>query len=271
MNDSLESCCWLIDRWIRQDTLERIERACRANGNAFEAIDVDRGAVRPLAGLASPAPEQPFLLYGYASLLKAAASDPAWQRGVFFDPAAFRPSAYLANWGARRMLNGDAVLMTIAEFLDTPAKDEDDPWFVRPDDDLKSFAGGVMSRSTFATRMADEPSGPPSSTTPILVARPKSFGHEWRLFIVDSGLVAWSCYTNGGRDFAVPPEVETFAIRAARSWAPAPAFTLDVTIDGAGSPRIIEANSINGSGFYFADVRSIVRALSRFQELTWSG
>ena len=189
---------------------------------------------------------------------------------MFFDPAAFRPTAYLANWGARRMLNGDASAMTLAEFLESSAIDDDALWFVRPDDDLKSFTGVVTTRAALPARLAEEPGGAPPPSTPIVVAPPKTFGHEWRLFIVDRGLVGCFCYSNGSRDLAVPPEVETFAIRAARSWSPAHAFTLDVTIDGVGSPRIIEANCING-GFNFADMSSIVRAVSRFQELTWSG
>lgn len=261
-------CLWLVDRNVRPDTLARIEQACNANDNDLLTISVDRGSVRPLADVTALPPDQPFILYGYASLLTAAASDPTWRRGVFFDAAAFRPSVYLANWGPSRMLNQDAVRTTIGEFLDPAAADET-LWFVRPDDDLKSFPGGLVSRATLAARIAEERGGPPPSTAPILVARPKTFGHEWRLFIVDNGVVASSCYTNEGRDRAVPPEVETFAIQAARSWSPAPAFALDVTIDETGAPRIIEANCVNGSGFYLADVSSIVHALSRYQELTW--
>ncbi|MFN8628944.1 MAG: ATP-grasp domain-containing protein [Chloroflexota bacterium] len=264
-----EGCRWFVDRKVRPESLARIERACHQAGRGFEIIRVDRGAGRPAIDHPTPVPGQPFVLYGYASLLIAASADPAWRAGVFYDGALFRPSVYLANWGAERMLNHDAGTMTLGEFLDPGPPAGDGPWFIRPDDDLKPFAGGVVTRASLPAILAAEPGGIPPLSTPVLVARPKKLGSEWRLFVVDGGIVAQSCYTGDGFDRPVPPELRDFARDAVRAWSPAPAFALDVTVTEKGSPRIIEANCINGTGFYHADVGAVVHALSRYQELTW--
>ena len=192
-----------------------------------------------------------------------------WRPGVFFDLDSFRPSVYQKHWGTR-MLNHDAKILTIQQFVDSDETPPDVRWFIKPDDDLKRFTGGVMTQGDFREWYAETQGrnriGP---QTKIVVCEPKTMGHEWRLFFVSGKIVGASRYSADGRDLPVPTELEHFAVESSSIWSPAAAFALDVTMDEEGAPRIVETNCINGSGLYFADARAIVRALSVWQEINW--
>jgi hypothetical protein len=260
-----------VQATVRGETRERLEAACAELGYPFYRVPV----VPFSEAMPDDMPEidGPFVLYGYTTLLLNAFRDPRWRPGVFFDPALFRPSVYLARWGAGRMLNHDARVVTLKEFAGE-THPPDSRWFVKPDDDLKRFTGGVMTYAEFREWYAGVEGigegGDIGPETTAVVCTPKTFGNEWRLFMVDGKPVASSCYTFGDRSLPLPPELEAFAVAAARDWSPAPAFALDVTVDEHGAPKLIEANCINGSGFYFADTRAIVRALSLWQEAHWN-
>ena len=267
----VESCTWLVQATVRGDTREQLQNACAANNNPCHLIPVIPFSV----GMPEPMPEVdgPFIFYGYTTLLLNAFHSPRWCKGVFFDPDVFRPSVYLEKWGAARMLNHDAQFVTTQQFAELKTTLPATLWFVKPDDDLKRFTGGVMTHSEYrdwyAGIVAMDGDGDIGPDTQLLICPPQNIGHEWRVFLLDGQVIGVSCYTNHGRDLALPPELERFARDAANDWSPAPAFALDVTIDEQGTPRLIEANCINGSGLYFADTFALVRALSAWQESNW--
>ena len=105
------------------------------------------------------------------------------------------------------------------------------------------------------------------SDTKIIVAKPYNIDKEWRLFIVDRKVVASSQYrknfilSKSGED--VPENVISFAEKACDIYTPHDIFVMDIGLSG-GDLYIIECNCMNGSGFYEADINSIIGSITKF-------
>ena len=157
----------------------------------------------------------------------------------------------------------------------TPLRDASprgDAVFVRPVDDLKAFAGGVMSRAEFlawreATLAAIARGALPrmQADAPVVLARPKRLHAEYRLRVVDGTIVGASSYRRGGvAHFSDQVDERVIAFGRARiaQWSPNRAFCLDVadTPDGL---KVVEINAINSSAFYASDIARFVDAIER--------
>lgn len=242
--------------------IEGLQAACRLEGckvEPFKSIPFSREL--PELKL-----ENPVIFYGATGLVTLLAdADVAWRPAVFFDAQRFSFQETLQQWGDR-MLNAEAKVTTLAEL----AEHQGDPgaqFFIRPTGDDKSFAGQVMSLANIrrwasklrhsATELSPE--------APIVAAEPVGLAHEWRLFVVDSLVVAASHYRRYHQlqvTRGAPDEVLDFAQSLARRWSPARVFVMDVARSGQGL-YVVEANCFNSCGFYAADQSEIVRAVSR--------
>jgi hypothetical protein len=205
----------------------------------------------------------PIVIYGMNTMIRNTSRHPKWKCGLFFHQAAFAPIAYTRILGDR-MLNADAELLTCEQLAES-GFDDAETFFLRPNDDSKSFSGQVMVfgdyRRWYDTWEDDMDLKP---DTYVLVSSLKTIIAEYRLFVLDGKVIASSQYLPEARRF-VAPEVIDFAGQVASRYSPADAFVCDIaaTRDGL---KVIEFNCINGSGFYQADVLAIVRSLSIWQE-----
>jgi hypothetical protein len=165
------------------------------------------------------------------------------------------------------MLNGGGRMTTLGE-LDFAGHA-----FVRPMDDLKSFAGGVVDvteldewreRVISYSKFSDEDLL--TSETKVWVAPTKSIQAEYRFFIVDGIPVAYCRYRKNGilkyvND--VPKDVIDFVQLNIYMQKDLPrGYVLDVARIND-TYKIIEINCINSAGLYSCDVNSIIRALDR--------
>lgn len=257
--------------WIVQTNVEpestspsALRRACEALRLPFFEL-----SVTPRSSSLPPMPrvDGPVVLHGRTTLILRALEHPTWRRGIFFDPETFRHEAYVAHYG-HRMLNAGARLLSWAELL-SEAHRPDEQVFLKPNDDLKHFTGGVFSFAEVsalhdrlvATGVSSIP------TAEVVGAQPREIDAEWRLFLVDGKAVAGSMYRPTG-DARIPDEVRSFAEETAARWTPAGVFVLDVArADGAF--WVVECNCFNGSRFYLSDVERIVDEVSAYQEARW--
>lgn len=138
--------------------------------------------------------------------------------------------------------------------------------------DLKEFNGGVWEFDKFLTWakdvvLAEYPTV--NKDTQIVVGKPHGIDAEWRLFMRDNGeVLACSQYKKKGRvhiDEKVPQAVLDKASEIAKLWAPAPIFTLDLALSGE-SLWIVEAQSIQSSGFYAANLTQYIQGIERFYQ-----
>ncbi|WP_254506856.1 ATP-grasp domain-containing protein [Anatilimnocola floriformis] len=212
---------------------------------------------------AMPPVSGPLVLHGRTTLILRALESPVWRRRIFFEPAHFCHRAYVEGWGDR-VLNAAARITTWEKFI-AEAHTEAELFFLKPNDDLKQFTGGVQ---TFGQALALfqhwQQRGWPVVGTEVVVARPSEIDAEWRLFVVEGRVITGSMYRpSATRD--VPREAIEIVENAVACFSPAPVFALDIC-RCQGEWKIVEANCFNGSRFYLSDVQRLVEAISEFQE-----
>jgi hypothetical protein len=255
--------------WVVQKNLGNVDDLLQAlDHEKVQHKDVD---VIPFSDdLPDVVHDGPVLFYGATGFITKVWMSRRWVPGAFCDPGTFCYRRYVEEWGDL-MLNSDARLTTIGEFAKETNHQSDDLFFIRPDSDLKDFAGNVFSFGEMHDWF-DKLScggctfGPELS---IAVAQATNIWAEYRLWMVEGRCVAATQYRkdrvlfkrDGCRaDFVLKAE------EAARLWSPAPVFVMDVCEARPDEFKIVEANCFNSAGFYAADVGAIVRAVTNFLE-----
>jgi hypothetical protein len=145
------------------------------------------------------------------------------------------------------------------------------PTFVKPADALnKAFDAGVYgnARDIRAPRGVDE-------QTPVLVSEPIEWSAEYRCFVRDGEIAAWSPYLSFGRPtwkpFAPgtrpnppPAGVRAFCQRLVRSGvALPPAFVVDVGLIDDRGWAVVEFNPVWCAGLLGADPAQVLGVLKR--------
>lgn len=146
---------------------------------------------------------------------------------------------------------------------------------MRPNSDLKEFAGMVMSftdllewRKNLIT-IKDEPGVTVTPDTYVVVGDVIEIAREWRVFIVDSKPMSCSRYRSYGQFDSVqefPDEVRKVIENACQQYLPAPVVVIDVGVTSSYRYGIIEANCFNSSGWYENDMQAVVAAVSEYVE-----
>ena len=214
-------------------------------------------------------PGQAVMICGTYALARVS-QERGWKPGTFMNRN-HEHTAWVEHWG-ELMLNASAVTCSMRN-----VEPDFSPVFIRPAEDNKFFSGMVLNRNKFLAWKAALASGTESPVT--CSSRMNSdiqvtFGpvvtvyRECRFFIVGGRSVASSVYKVAGRiapSADVEPAFTDFARHCISVWQPADAFVLDVALTPAGY-RIVEVNCINMSGFYEADVQSVVMEIEALCE-----
>lgn len=243
------------------DAHHAIKRACASCGALFRGVLV----VPFLNEIPEIAHDGPIIAYGSTRFIKRVTDEGRWLPGAFFDETVFTFAACMSKWG-QWMLNRDGVHTTLGDVQLLQHKASADV-FVRPNSDLKEFAGGVMRFSDLCDWATTISGGgfEIDVTLPIVVSAPKRVRKEWRVFVTaDAGVVAATLYRVDGRLCALsgaPKIVTSFVEDRLGEYMPAPAFALDIG-QHDGSLAIVELTDLHSAGFYAADVGAIVAAVS---------
>lgn len=188
-------------------------------------------------------------------------------RGNCFDPKTFQTNV----WNEKRddMLNHDSAQIMIKDAADFfKGTILANKWFIRPVEDLKAFNGTVTEAEEIIQWMGNVESSKFSkhfnSETLVSISPVKKIYSESRFFVVDGKVVDGSYYRMAGQLQINPVhQIETleFAQEMAEKWLPHKCCVMDLadTDDGI---KVIEFNTINGSGFYANDIRKIVFAMT---------
>lgn len=136
---------WILQKnLINNKTLEELKKAIRADGAEYQEVYIvpfseDLTFVLNM--------EKHNVLYGTTSLIMNASKDPDYKNAAFYDDERFQMKVYMSAWNTK-MLNCDGRIVEIGEFIDEYHKDEKE-WFIRPNEDTKSFTGLVTTFSEF--------------------------------------------------------------------------------------------------------------------------
>lgn len=226
--------------------------------------------VVPFVGELIPEPQvddpDAVVMFGSYALWRFAQTR-GYRPGVF----RIRPFVHEAAWRPFLLNGPDALFVALRDVPARLAGDEQ-AWFVRPVEDSKELAGGVMvadeiverARKVLALDEADIPNGSLRHDTELMLARPVRILREWRVWIVDEQVVTWSLYKEGRR-VVYRPEIDDDAAVFARAMVEAnpgyaPAYALDLCRTEEGL-RLLETNCINAAGFYAADLVRLAAAV----------
>ncbi|XZF16425.1 ATP-grasp domain-containing protein [Chitinophagaceae bacterium MMS25-I14] len=257
-------------QWVVQSnltalaSLEALRLACEGCGIKFLALEVIPFTDR----LPDFDRSLPSIVYGTTTFNELAGRDAELSKGLFFDAETFSIENYFAKWG-RHMLNYGATVTTFNKLMTARDYSPDKLFFIRPDDDSKSFAGEVKRfdeieawfnqlRITGSTQLWPD--------SKIIVSEPYNIHFEWRLWIVNKKVIAASLYREYFRlkkAEGCPESVIAFAEERCREYTPHDVFVMDVCLCGD-EYYIVECNCVNGAGFYAACIRDVVCSVTDY-------
>jgi hypothetical protein len=244
---------------INNDQLQLVADAIKPYPHIFVGVipfSREITSEQPLEGI-------DYIPYG-STLLVNLAADLGWT-GLHFDVSKMNYRNFLANHP--HMLNDNVMSVSDARNM-LSGVDRYSKWFTRPSEDLKQYSGVVMEAGEIVpwfTSMMEAGGGgsyymPPDAE--VVVCSPKEISAEWRWFIVGGKIVSGSMYRAHGQlrklrelDQAVIDEAQALA----NIWLPCDCVVMDTALVGD-EIKVIEFNTINGSGVYDNDVPAIFKA-----------
>lgn len=220
----------------------------------------------PFVGTLDPEPQPTqdrVIVMGSYTLAREAIKR-GWNPGVFLN-GNFNYSLQELNWG-NLMINSDHEIHCFAQ---VPPQEQ--PFFIRPTLDSKSFTGEVMDWPSFVEwrdrvlKLTPEDNPMIKWDTEVLISSVKEIFAEYRIWIVDKKAVAWSQYKIGTRKLKnyipdVDPRIREFAEKAAEIWSPHRAYVMDI-FETENGLFIGEVNNLNSAGFYAANMGKLIMAL----------
>ena len=153
-------------------------------------------------------------------------------RGVFFDPDVFTSETILREWNPW-ILGREGEVTAISEFASRNL--EGTRWFIRPNNDDKSFTGSVMEFEQiqeWTERFQRYDNVELNGDTKVFVCPPRDIVKEWRNFVVGGKVVVSSRFREfrilrvSGTD--IPEEMLAVANEAIAHYQPDEMFVMDI-------------------------------------------
>ncbi len=251
---------WLIQSSnLRYDNTLKLVEEVKEKGLYFSDIPLLPFAEQVPLPLGLP--EEDFILYGSTRLVELAQYDDQLKKGIFFN-GNFNTQVWLAN--RSDMLNTDTRIINLDANQDKINDIElSCDTFIRPMYDLKPFNGQILLKENGLRDFYKNTIVDSDKIYGLAVLSPAvNIEKEWRFFIVDRKIVAWSQYRSNNK-LEVTRSIDLHTLKVAREkslqWLPHEHCVMDLALTG-GDYKVIEFNCINASGFYDCDVTSIVDA-----------
>lgn len=191
----------------------------------------------------------PIIPYGGTIFINSAQKIKPW---VFWFNDNFSYKIYLEKYG-QKMFNSDAQCMKMREFSPSLFP-KNEFLFIRPDKDLKEFAGENVKPEDFMgwLRRIQGKGYNINEDTNIVVAKSSRIGKEWRTYVVDGEPVGGSQYRDDHYlkpSSYVPQEVYEFVRQMVKIWTPSPVFIMDIC-ELNGELYILELGDFHSCGWY---------------------
>jgi hypothetical protein len=263
-------------RWIIQDNLiaendrNQFQEACDKLGIAHVEVIV--------VPFSKDLPEFPIddeyenIYYGSTTFMNNLYDKLKSPVGLFYNHETFSMENYINQWG-EYMLNCDAKIMAVSEFLNLEKFDTESTVFLRPDGDGKEFdgqTGNIVELKSMINRMM-EYENPMKMDSKIVLGPAYNIHREWRNYIVNGKVVTSSRYRNNfrlsksGED--IPEDMISFVEDRCSEYQPHDVFAMDIAevMDGGVMKYfIIECGCMNSVGFYHADISKYVSSVTEY-------
>jgi len=209
--------------------------------------------------------DEPVILLGSCKAINLVKKYPQVNPGVFFDEQTFNVNVWNGILQSA-MLNFDSINRSVEKL----AQGFDGYLFIRPLTDLKLFSGMVVNHSEFMEwwdynkyKGGDPIYDIPGSMV-VSVAPPKQIMAEWRCFTLNGKVISGSQYKKNDQldiSDSCPDEVIGYANSIIDLWRPHDIVVVDICQLRDNTYRIVEFNCFNGSGWYKADKRKVLKAV----------
>ena len=261
-------------RWIIQAAnyaekdKQQLQQACAQLG--LPCIEIP---VIPFAKELPPFPldeQHENIYYGSTTMMDRLYQQYNQPLGLFYDATTFSMENYLQQWGGY-MLSSEAQFMTFEEFNQAgfPAQQQ---FFIRPDADSKAFAGVVLEYGKIQEwydNLSKEDTYGLTPQTKIMVGPAYHIEKEWRNYIVEGKVITSSTYQKNFKLYQsatdIPASMLAFVEARCQEYQPHAVFAMDIAkCSGEEEYYIIECGCMNSVGFYAADIKKYVEALSAY-------
>lgn len=208
--------------------------------------------------------EDNVIFYGSTKLIKLLSESEHHKDSVWFEHEKFLYSHHI-DLNGDLMLNHDAEIVKLGD-----ATEREGSFFARPLGDLKQFSGELVDsyRDLYNWQEKLKMAGLTDFLDiDIMIATPKHLIAEYRCFVVDNNIVSAAKYVNKGKRKDEPvddDELDNLQDLVSNATMPMPVVCCDIALTDD-AYKIIEFNTMNGSGFYGHDKDAIVRAVSEYK------
>jgi hypothetical protein len=267
---------WLFERNVFEDgNPEHMAKRVRSKGMpcaevAFECVDGNEQELRPAKPLVFR-DDDTVMVYGSMNLMKWLLREQKWPALAWYDFPRLRCQSYYAHWGSY-LLQRQYAFLPVAEI------ERRKEWvfqtfgrnasvFIRPDDNAKSFGGGIVSQDQFEQWYKLANFYNPGPDCLAVVSMPETIQAEWRFVIGDRQVVTGSQYRRDGKEEVLagyPPDAAEFAESVARAndFNPHPVYVMDIASTDDGY-RLIEIGSACCASLYAGDLDRVVDAVCK--------
>jgi hypothetical protein len=254
---------WAIQKFaINDDDSKGMVDAFNSLGIGYRVLDIPPFSYTNIAPVDYDGHVIP---YGGTKFIDAIKGQKGWFC-VFNDNFTYSNAVkYLGN----RMFNADAKFMKMGDFSSTLFKDCEHV-FIRPDKDIKEFAGNVIEPDEFMkwkVQITAKGWGVDENTD-ILVANASRVDEEWRVYVVDNQVIDGSRYRLDRYQSIVhdlPSKVVDYVYECIKIWQPAPFFVIDICRVND-DLSILEIGDLHSAGWYAADKAKIIKAVTYYAE-----
>ena len=211
----------------------------------------------------------PIIPYGGTNFIDNVKKQKSWT--CWFNDN-FNYKAGVEHYG-KHMFNSDGVFMKVKDF--SPSMIDYNPIFIRPNKDLKEFAGHVENKnSVFKWFNQIKAQGyTVNDETDILIAKPSRIDCEWRAFIVNGVVVDGSRYRKNhtlSKVSGLPNDVVSFIEKMIEIWVPSQVFVMDIC-QVNDEYSILEYGDFHSAGWYYTDKRKVLLEVAKFAEMSFAG
>lgn len=254
---------WAIQKFaVNDDDAKGIVDAFKSLSIDYKVLDIPPFIYDDIAPIDYDGPVIP---YGGTKFIDAIKGHKGWFC-VFNDDFTY---AKAMDHLGERMFNGDGQLMKMKDF--SPSMFSGQKYlFIRPNKDIKEFAGNVVKPSDFMQwyRQIEAKGWSINENTDIIVAPASRIDEEWRIWVVDNEIIDGSRYrANHYMSIAheVPDNVFEYVKDTIKIWQPAPFFVIDIC-RVSNSLSVLEIGDLHSAGWYASDKKKIIKAVTDYAE-----
>ncbi len=254
---------WVVQKNLTgEDVLSDLQNACHTVGVDYVEVEV----IPFTTQMPAFPTDKESIFYGSTTFNGLVYSDATLNKGLFFN-SNYSIENYFNRWG-EHMLNYGALVTTFRGLMSMEFA-SDKMFFIRPNDDTKSFCGDVKSFGEIGAwyeQLKTFENTNLNLDTKIIVGEPFNIKCEWRLWVVNKLVIASSKYRENfklSKAEGCPAEVINFAQARCNEYTPHDIFVMDIGLCGD-AYYIIECGCMNGAGFYKANIQSVVHGVTDY-------